>query len=238
MSIFLETSRLTLRRFTEADEDNLVELDGDPEVMRFINGGEATPREEVRSRILPILFDYYERFEGLGFWAAEERSTGRFLGWFHFRPHKDEDGEVELGYRLRRPAWGKGYATEGSRALVRKGFTESGVERVVAETMAVNLGSRRVMEKAGRPDARTHLPPRRAGDRRRLRARRSRVCADQTRLGAVPMRNEDCHGFRRTSRSSFLAPSTCRAVLARVEPVSGELGSGPIHAGFGAGLDS
>jgi RimJ/RimL family protein N-acetyltransferase len=151
MSIFLETNRLTLRRFTEDDEDNLVELDSDPQVMRFLNGGEPTSREEVRSRILPILFGFYERFEGLGYWAAEERSTGRFLGWFHFRPRKDEppEGEIELGYRLRRSAWGKGYATEGSRALIHKGFTELGVERVVAETVAVNLGSRRVMEKAG-----------------------------------------------------------------------------------------
>ncbi|GLY74526.1 GNAT family N-acetyltransferase [Actinoallomurus iriomotensis] len=150
MSIFLETERLALRRFTEADEDDLVELDGDPEVMRFINGGEPTPREEVRSRILPVVFDFYERFDGFGYWAADERSTGRFLGWFHFRPAKNgPDGEIELGYRLRRPAWGRGYATEGSRALVHKGFTELGVERVVAETMAVNLGSRRVMEKSG-----------------------------------------------------------------------------------------
>jgi RimJ/RimL family protein N-acetyltransferase len=151
MSIFLETSRLTLRRFTDADEDDLVALDGDPEVMRFLNGGRPTPREEVRSRVLPALFGYYERFEDLGFWAAEEKSTGRFLGWFHFRPYKNEprDGDIELGYRLRRSAWGKGYATEGSRALIRKGFTELGVERVVAETMTVNAASRRVMEKAG-----------------------------------------------------------------------------------------
>jgi RimJ/RimL family protein N-acetyltransferase len=56
---------------------------------------------------------------------------------------------VELGYRLRRDSWGKGYATEGSIALIRKGFTELGVHRVFAETMAVNVGSRRVMEKAG-----------------------------------------------------------------------------------------
>lgn len=160
MPIFLESERLTLRRFTEADEDNLVELDSDPQVMRFLTGGEPTSREEVRSRILPILFDYYERFEGLGFWAAEEKSTGQFLGWFHFRPRKNapRDGEIELGYRLRRPAWGKGYATEGSRALIRKGFTESEVERVVAETMAVNLGSRRVLEKAGLTLVRTFHP--------------------------------------------------------------------------------
>jgi RimJ/RimL family protein N-acetyltransferase len=150
MSIFLETSRLTLRRFTEADEGDLVELDSDPEVMRFLNGGKATPREEIRGQILRLL-GYYERFEGFGFWAAQEKATERFLGWFQFRPRRDEprEGEIELGYRLRRSAWGNGYATEGSRALIRKGFAELGVERVVAETMTVNLGSRRVMEKAG-----------------------------------------------------------------------------------------
>ncbi len=60
-----------------------------------------------------------------------------------------------LGYRLRRSAWGKGYAKEGSRALIRKGFTELGVQRVVAETMAVNTASRRVMEKAGLTYVRT-----------------------------------------------------------------------------------
>ncbi|MGH3377321.1 MAG: GNAT family N-acetyltransferase [Actinoallomurus sp.] len=150
MSTFLETSRLTLRRFTEADEDNLVELDSDPEVMRFI-GGEPPSREEIRNRILPTLFGLYERFEGFGFWAAEEKSTGRFLGWFHFRINENEsrNGEIELGYRLLRSTWGKGHATEGSRALIHKGFTELGVERVVAETLAVNHGSRRVMEKSG-----------------------------------------------------------------------------------------
>lgn len=151
MSIFLETPRLTLRRFTEADEDDLVALHGDPEVMRYITGERPTPRAEIRDRILPVLLGYYQRFEGFGYWVAEHRATGTFLGWFLFRPRRPEprEGEIELGYRLRRSAWGQGYATEGSVALIRKGFTELGVERVVAETMAVNHGSRRVMEKAG-----------------------------------------------------------------------------------------
>jgi len=159
MSIFLETNRLRLRRFTEADEDDLVELDGDPEVMRFLTGGRPTSREEVRTRVLPTVLGFYERFAGFGYWVAEERSTGRFLGWFHFRPGKEpRDGEIELGYRLRRSAWGAGYATEGSLALIRKGFTELGVERVIAKTMTVNRGSRRVMEKCGLTLVRTSHP--------------------------------------------------------------------------------
>ena len=147
---FLETERLVLRRFTEADGDHLVELDSDPSVMRYINGGRPTPRDEIENEVLPAFLEHYRRYEGYGFWAAIERSTGEFLGWFHFRPKQGASpDEPELGYRLRRSAWGKGYATEGSRALIHKGFTELGVRRVVSETMVVNTASRRVMEKAG-----------------------------------------------------------------------------------------
>lgn len=150
MQVFLETDRLILRRFTADDADNLVELDGDPGVMRYITGGRGTSRTEIETDVLPRFLWYYERFAGYGFWAAIERSSGEFLGWFHFRPPPEcGPDEVELGYRLRRAAWGKGYATEGSRALIEKGFRELGVRRVVASTMVVNVASRRVMEKAG-----------------------------------------------------------------------------------------
>ena len=147
MSIFLATRRLTLRRFTAADVDLLTELNSDPEVMRYINGGQPTPRAEVRDRIIPNFLDCYERFGGLGYWAAEATATGDFLGWFQFRPVPDAG--VELGYRLRRAAWHRGYATEGSRAILRKGFTDCGVERVFARTLAANTASRRVLEKCG-----------------------------------------------------------------------------------------
>jgi RimJ/RimL family protein N-acetyltransferase len=150
MQIFLETERLVLRRFTDDDVENLVELDSDPDVMRFINGGRPTPRDEIESEFLPAILDHYERYAGYGFWAAVEKSTERFVGWFHFRPAQGAPpDEVELGYRLRRSAWGKGYATEGSRALIDKGFNDLGVQRVVASTMVVNVASQRVMENAG-----------------------------------------------------------------------------------------
>ena len=150
MQIFLETKRLVLRRFTKDDVENLLELDGDPDVMRFINGGRPTSRDEIENEVLPAFLDYYQHYAGYGFWAAVEKSTGEFIGWFHCRPAEGAPpGEVELGYRLRRSAWGKGYATEGARALIQKGFAEFDVRRVVASTMVVNVASRRVMEKAG-----------------------------------------------------------------------------------------
>ena len=156
MRVVLETERLVLRRFTEDDADDLFDLDGDPEVTRFITGGRPTPRDVILADTLPRFLRSYELFEGFGVWAAVERSTGDFIGWFEFHPPLGRGPEeAELGYRLRRSAWGKGYATEGSRALIRRGFTELGARRVVAETMAVNAASRRVMEKAGLTYVRT-----------------------------------------------------------------------------------
>ena len=150
MDVFLETQRLILRRFTSADVDNLIELDNDPDVMRYINGGMPTSRAEIEHDRLPAYMSYYQRFAGFGFWAAIEKSSGAFIGWFHFRPEPNgPQDEVELGYRLRKSAWGNGYATEGSRALIAKGFAEFGVRRVFATTMVVNTASRRVMEKSG-----------------------------------------------------------------------------------------
>lgn len=150
MEVFLRTDRLLLRRFTESDVDLLVELDGDPAVMRYINGGAPTSRHEIETDFLPAFLDYYRRFPGYGFWAAVGQETGDFLGWFHFRPGpEDPPDQPELGYRLRTAAWGQGLATEGSRALIAKGFTEFGVRRVTASTMSVNIASRRVMEKSG-----------------------------------------------------------------------------------------
>jgi RimJ/RimL family protein N-acetyltransferase len=148
--IILRTDRLALRQFTEDDVDNLFDLNSDAEVMRYLSGGKPTPREVIRDEIIPFHLAVYERLDRLGTWAAESGSTGEFLGWFHFRPGPDADvTNIDLGYRLRRSAWNKGYATEGSRALITMGFTDLGVQRVFAHTLAVNAASRRVLEKCG-----------------------------------------------------------------------------------------
>ncbi|MEU2671129.1 GNAT family N-acetyltransferase [Streptomyces sp. NPDC007164] len=152
MHVFLETEQLVLRPFTDtgSDVDRLFTLDNDPEVMRFINGGRPTSREAIRARTLPRLLHDHPCFGTRGYWAADEKTTGTFLGWFAFRPLDEQSPlAVELGYRLNKAAWGKGYATQGSRALIDKGFTDLGVRRVTANTMTVNTRSRRVMEKAG-----------------------------------------------------------------------------------------
>jgi RimJ/RimL family protein N-acetyltransferase len=157
MRIILETPRLILRQFTEGDVDNLFTLNSDPEVMRYLTGGRPTPREEIHDQILSFHLAVYDRLDRLGTWAAESAATGEFLGWFHFRPGHGSDDitDIELGYRLRRSSWNKGYATEGSRALISMGFTDLGVERVFALPMTVNTASRRVLEKCGLTPVRT-----------------------------------------------------------------------------------
>ena len=157
MQVYLETGRLKLRRFTEEDVDNLFDLDNDPEVMRFLNGGMPTSRELIQNHILPAFLRSYEQWPGFGIWAAIGKVNGEFLGWFGFQPDvADRPNDIVLGYRLRQTAWGQGYATEMVRALIRKGFTELGVQRVLATTYQDNLASRRVMEKAGLKLIRTY----------------------------------------------------------------------------------
>jgi RimJ/RimL family protein N-acetyltransferase len=150
MDVFLQTERLILRRFTREDADLLFDLYNDPAVMRYLNGGAPADLAEIKAVDLPAFLGYYPRFPGYGFWAALDRERSDFLGWFHFRPQPgDPVDEPELGYRLHRAAWGRGYATEGSRALLAKGFTDLGASRVTAATLTANQGSRRVLEKIG-----------------------------------------------------------------------------------------
>jgi RimJ/RimL family protein N-acetyltransferase len=151
VDVYLDTERLALRRFTADDADLLIELDSDPAVMRYLTGGEPTAPEVIREGHLPSILAGYDKWGGqLGLFAAHEKDAGAFIGWFTVRPEPDGPAnEVELGYRLRQAAWGRGYATEGSRALVRRAFTELGVSLVWAETMTVNHGSRAVLDKLG-----------------------------------------------------------------------------------------
>jgi RimJ/RimL family protein N-acetyltransferase len=158
MNVFLETERLLLREFTEEDGDNLLALDTDTDVLRYIGVPPHADAEAYRRHIVTTYLPYYKRCAGRGTWAAVEKIGGAFLGWFCLRPGLDyrfavEAGmkaeDVELGYRLRRFAWGQGYATEGARALVRKAFAETAAGCVVAVALEANLASTRVMEKAG-----------------------------------------------------------------------------------------
>jgi RimJ/RimL family protein N-acetyltransferase len=147
--VFLNTERMVLRRFTKQDVDHLLELDSDPDVMMYLTGGVPHTRDDIVERVLPHYLEYYDHYDSFGFWAAVEKDSDTFIGWFHLRAFRTNPKETELGYRLKKAFWNCGLATEGSIALIKYGFEELGVRKVVATTMAKNARSRRVMEKLG-----------------------------------------------------------------------------------------
>ena len=126
------TQRLRLREFSPADLDDVFRLDSDPRVMRYVGDGRVATRKsvgEALSRAAP----YYRNYPGLGVWPAEERVSGRFVGWFCLK-YIPKTVDVEVGYRLLPDAWGRGFATEGASALVEYGFNEIGLHRIVGIT--------------------------------------------------------------------------------------------------------
>ncbi len=157
MRTFLETNRLLLRYAVATDADDLYRLNSDPAVMRYLTAKPAT-RASTLTEVLPRFMAGPGGAEPRT-WIAVEKASNAFIGGFALdTPEDGPADEAELGYRLRPAAWGKGMATEGARALIAKGFGAPGLSRIWGQTMAVNLGSRRVMEKAGLVYVRTfHL---------------------------------------------------------------------------------
>jgi RimJ/RimL family protein N-acetyltransferase len=152
----LTTPRLTLRPVTPADRADLMALEADPEVMFYLNGGRPVPEEGVFNG------EYLTpRGTEPEVMAMQDRETGAFLGWIAFFDDGFVEGlrRSEIGYRLHKAAWGKGLATEAAGALIGWAFDHGGFDCVRASTMAVNLGSRRVMEKAGMVHVETTFPP-------------------------------------------------------------------------------
>lgn len=153
-----ETERLQLRGFTDTESDArlLFDLDSDPEVMRYLGPFKMPNIEDYRERLRAVWLPYYTTHPGEGFWAITEKATGTFAGWIFVRAATEykfateagfmRPSEQELGYRLRRAAWGRGYATEASLALLRLAYANPAVTAVFAAALVSNRASTRVME--------------------------------------------------------------------------------------------
>jgi RimJ/RimL family protein N-acetyltransferase len=145
--IVAETQRLRLRHFVDSDVDAMARVFGDPEVMRF--GRSVQTREWVRGWLARCADSYARRDYGL--WAAEERQVGEVIGYCGLTYFPDINGrpEIEIGYRLARSFWGRGYATEAARAVRDHAFAALGLRRLIALVDPDNIGSIRVAEKLG-----------------------------------------------------------------------------------------
>lgn len=142
----LESERLLVRRFTLDDLDDLAALLGDAAVTEHLGGvkDRAAAESTLRTRGL----DYYDVHPGLGMWATIARASGRFVG-FHVLNHIHGEPDIQVGYALRREAWGQGYATEMAVRLMRYGFDDLRLPVICAITNRANVASQQVLRKAG-----------------------------------------------------------------------------------------
>src|SRR5436190_24279027 len=136
-----------MRGWRESDLAPWAAMNADPEVRRYV--GPLLTFEQAAAWALNYQDDL-DRY-GFGFWAVEIRTSGEFIGFTGLNTVDEEMpfSGVELGWRLARPAWGHGYATEAGLAALAYGFGVMGLPEIVAVTVAGNLRSRAVMRRGG-----------------------------------------------------------------------------------------
>jgi RimJ/RimL family protein N-acetyltransferase len=152
----LQTDRIELVPLSDEHLELEVELDSDPEVMRYLTGAGRTRAQVTTAHQLRLATA--EPVPGLGFWVGFVHQ--QFVGWWLLEPagwaeQSSVHGEAELGYRLLRRHWRQGLAGEGSRELLRHAFEDLGLHRVFALTMAANTASRATMAAVGLQYVRT-----------------------------------------------------------------------------------
>jgi len=167
----LRSSRLLLIPLADRHLELEVELDSDPEVMRHLSGRGRSRDEVISSHERRMALA--TKVDGLGFWMAfssedgeappHDETHGEFVGLMMLPPahgpdQPDDPTVCDLGYRVLRRRWRRGFASEGSRVLLQHAFNTVGQSRVIAQTMAVNAGSRGVMEAVGMRYVRTYHP--------------------------------------------------------------------------------
>jgi [ribosomal protein S5]-alanine N-acetyltransferase len=144
----LETARLVIRSFESRDAEAWVAMVNDPEVVRFLPPGPAPTMETFADLIERR--HAMEREIGYTMWAVDDKTTGTFVGQCGIRPVDEGAGpEIDLAYHYTTASWGRGYATEAVIAVLAHGLGPVGLDRIMAVAMAENIGSWRVMEKAG-----------------------------------------------------------------------------------------
>ena len=146
MECIFESKRLLFRKFTSEDEQLIYDLNLDPEVTKYTLDP-VTDLAQARNILLDVILPQYELY-GHGRWATYTKDGGQFIGWcgLKYRPEVDE---IDLGYRLMKPFWGKGYATEAALSTINYGFDLLKISTITGRALPDNIASIRVMEKCG-----------------------------------------------------------------------------------------
>ncbi|MEJ7643438.1 MAG: GNAT family N-acetyltransferase [Chryseolinea sp.] len=141
----VETKRLILREILSSDFDELYRMNSDPIVMKYVGNGSTRSEEQMKIE-LQMLISHYTRKPGLGIWATILKESDTFLGASGL-VYYDNTPEIEIGYRMLKEYWNKGYASEASFGLLNYGFRTLGLKKIVSSAHVENFASRRVLEK-------------------------------------------------------------------------------------------
>ncbi|MET9590504.1 GNAT family N-acetyltransferase [Streptomyces sp. NPDC006516] len=143
----LRTDRLVLRRWRDSDLGPWAAMNADPEVREHL--GDLLDREQSDASVARFQAEFEQR--GYGWWAVEVQATGEFIGFAGLDQVDDymPFTGVEIGWRLARPAWGQGYATEAALRVLAYGFDALELPEILAVTTASNLRSQAVMRRIG-----------------------------------------------------------------------------------------
>lgn len=163
-----DSTRLTFALMSRADAKLMHQLDQDPEVMRYLNGGEPTSMEMILNVFLPRVAAYSNADKGWGLWKVTIEETDEYIGWVLVRPmaffsaHPEFDN-LEMGWRFKQSSWGKGYAAEAALAVRdalianAKQCSEHHFETISATAIKENLSSIGVMKKLGMSHLKTFV---------------------------------------------------------------------------------
>jgi len=148
MGVFLETERLLLKTSDPTELQHWILLCQDPAVMKYI--GSVKTKEEIEDLFFNMAAPYHKKY-GLGFCSVFEKETGYFIGQaglFHIG-YDDTKTDIEVAYRFQEKFWGKGYATEVTKALIEWGFTNLTVQKLIGFAREGNIASKQVLMKVG-----------------------------------------------------------------------------------------
>lgn len=151
MKYILETERLYLREIDSQDVDDLFEMDSDPEVHKYIENKPVKSKEQI-VEVIEMLQAQYKK-NGIARWAVVDKQSGECIGWaglkYFSEPLNNHSDFYELGYRLKKKHWGKGYVTEAATSIVKYGFENLDLDFIYATAHTENDGSINVLKKLG-----------------------------------------------------------------------------------------
>jgi RimJ/RimL family protein N-acetyltransferase len=151
MQFFIETERLIMRDMLPSDDEGMFALDSDAEVHRYLGGKTVQSIEESR-RVIEFVREQYI-VNGIGRWAVTEKSTGAFIGWAGMKyitePLNGHTNIYDIGYRLIKKYWGRGYGTESALASVQYAWNVMQLKELYGAAAIDNIASRKILEKTG-----------------------------------------------------------------------------------------